>query len=190
MGPFRCPIAQPDVQLNRPMNVITQAAETLRQGAQRVAPSGLDRQSDRNRDSFRYSKTPRPARLHRKPKCLPQAAQTDGRDGHSSRVSPPFDPTQLETSHRERCADAAAEMRTTLGPIEARSTERAPVLTRASKVDPEALKKGDPGFGDLATLLAQYDMAVGAKAIRQPDAEPAGKMIVTGTGSPHGLILL
>src|SRR5262249_10884022 len=90
----------------------------------------------------------------------------------------------------QRGADAAAEVRPPLGPVEARPAEDPAAAARRGKIDAEVLEECDAAVSHLAAVIGECEVAARAQRVGEADAQLAGKMVVTGARSPHGVVKL
>jgi hypothetical protein len=101
---------------------------------------------------------------------LAQAAAPGGCERQGAAFAHALQPVEVEAALRQRGADAAAEMRPPLGPVEARPAEDAPAGARGTEVDAEFLEECDAAVGDSppSPLNATYPCAQSASVSPTP----------------------
>src|SRR5215813_7342015 len=94
----------------------------------------------------------------------------------------PLNPAEIEVAPGHHGPDRTCDMRASLGPIEAESTNVAAGRTQPGWLDPEFGENTGAGWRDFGRFLVEHDVVAGNESIGEIDAEAAGEVIVANSG--------
>src|SRR5436853_33311 len=101
-----------------------------------------------------------------------------GGDGQRARISAALDPAEVEEPGAQPGADGAGDMRAALAPVEAGAAERPLRSLADGKFHPKRPEKFGASRGYFAAIFGQHDVAVLGQRVGDPDAKPAGDVVV------------
>ena len=110
------------------------------------------------------------------------------RDGECAAVANLLDPFQVEAPLGYCCTDCAADVWTSLCPIETRTTKHPTLCTRSGKIDAKPRQELRASRRYFACFVTEYDEIMGNHRVGKIDAKRAGDVIVAGAGAAHLII--
>jgi len=96
--------------------------------------------------------------------------------------------TQLRELARLGDVYGAGEVRPPLAPIQAGPAQGALTSARVLQIDAEAVQELDAGLGQRAGLAGEHHVPARLQRVGEPDAEPAGQVVVAGARGAQRLV--
>jgi len=130
------------------------------------------------------------AALRRYSEDLAKSAATPWGNDDRATLAHALNPAEIEASLGQRGTNAAAEVWASFCPVKTRTAENAAVAARCCKIDAEFAKEHDTTVGHLAAVIGKSNIPALAECVAEPNAEPAGEMVVAGPRRSHCIVQL